>query len=88
MPASKHIAVLSVRLPESDLRRFKSIAASRGVTLQQAVHEAIQAWTSRKKPANLLPLEALRGSLAGYDVEKIMREDREHELAKDKARMR
>ena len=88
MTASKQIGVLSVRLPKPELRRFKSIAANRGVTLQQAVHEAIQAWTSRSKPADLPPLDSLRGSLAGFGAVKFMREDREHELAKDEARMR
>jgi hypothetical protein len=88
MPASKQIAVLSVRLPASELRRFKSLAASRGVSLQQAVHEALRAWASRSKPADLLPLDQLRGSLAGFDALKFMHADREAELAKDKARMR
>lgn len=88
MPASKHIAVLSVRLPEAQLRRIKSLAASRGVTLQEAVHQALETWARKLKPAVRLPLEALEGSLAGFDVERIMREDRKAELAKDRARIR
>ena len=88
MSASKQIAVLSVRLPASKLRRIKSLAASRGVTLQAAVDQALEAWALHLKPAVPLPLDALEGSLAGVNVEKIMRQDREAELAKDQALMR
>jgi hypothetical protein len=88
MPASKQIAVLSVRLPASKLRRIKSVAASRGVTLQEAVHQALEAWALHLKPAVPLALDALEGSLSGIDVDRIMREDREAELAKDQARTR
>jgi hypothetical protein len=31
MPARKHFEVLSVRLPESDFRHFKSVAAGREI---------------------------------------------------------
>ena len=65
MPASKQIAVLSVRLPASKLRRIKSLAASRGVTLQEAVDQALEAWALHRRPAVPLPLDALEGSLAG-----------------------
>jgi len=88
MPASRQIAVLSVRLPEAELRRIKSLAASRGVTLQEAVHQALQAWAFNSVRAMLPPLDALEGSLADVDVEKIMQEDRERELAKDRGRLR
>ncbi len=86
MTASKQIAVLSVRLPTSKLRRIKSLAASRGVTLQEAVDQALEAWALRLKPALPLSLDALEGSLAGVDVERIMREERKAELAKDRGR--
>ena len=88
MPANKQVSVLSVRLPASQLRRVKCMAASRGVTLQEAVHQALQAWAFNAKPARPLSLDALEGSLAGVDVEKIMIEDRKSELAKDRARFR
>lgn len=88
MPASKQIRVLSVRLPEAELRRIKSLAASRGVTLQEAVHQALETWASQLKSAVRLPLEALEGSLAEIDVEKMMRLDRKAELAKDRARLK
>ena len=88
MTASKQIAVLSVRLPESELRRIKSLAASRGVTLQEAVHQALEVWASHLQPSVALPLDALDGSLAGVDVERLMRQDRKAELAKDRALLR
>jgi hypothetical protein len=88
MTVSKQVAVLSVRLPASKLRRIKSLAASRGVTLQAAVDQALEAWALHLKPALPLPLDALEGTLAGVDVERIMREDRKAELAKDQARAR
>ena len=87
MPASKQIRVLSVRLPQNELRRFKSLAVRRGVTLQKAVREALRAWEASNEPNLLLSLDELQGSLAGFDVVKAMLEDREHELAKDKARL-
>jgi hypothetical protein len=84
MPASKQVGVLSVRLPEPELRRIKSLAASRGVTLQEAVHQALEAWSSHLRPAIALPLDRLQGSLARLDVEKLMRRERKAELAKDR----
>jgi hypothetical protein len=76
--------MLSVRLPEPELRRIKSLAANRGVTLQEAVHQALQVWASRRKPPVALPLDALQGSLARLDVEKLMRQERKAEIARDK----
>ena len=87
MPANKQISVLSVRLPQPELRRIKSLAASRGITLQEAVHQALQAWAFKSRPTVLPPLDALEGSLSGVDVDKIMRGDRRSELAKDRARL-
>ena len=86
MPASKQVGVLSVRLPEPELRRIKSLAANRGVTIQEAVHQALEAWASHLRPAVAPPLDRLQGSLAGFDVEKLMRRERKAELAKDKGR--
>ena len=87
MPANKQVSILSVRLPQSELRRIKSLAASRGITLQDAVHQALQAWAFKSGPQTLPPLDALEGSLAAVDVAKIRREDRQAELAKDRARL-
>ena len=80
--------MLSVRLPEPELRRIKSLAASRGVTLQEAVYQALQVWASHRRLQAPPPLDALEGSLADVDVEKLMRQDRKAELAKDRARLR
>jgi len=80
--------MLSVRVPQSELRRIKSIAASRGVTLQKAVRQALQAWAFNSGAIALPSLDALEGSLAGVDVAKIIREDREAELAKDRSRLK
>lgn len=84
MSASKHSKVLSVRLPEVELRRFKSLAAARGVSVQDAVHQALDIWAMSLGTAHSQPLAALEGSLAEIDVEKMMRSEREAELAKDR----
>lgn len=52
--------------------------------MQDAVDQALEAWALHLKPAVPLSLDALEGSLAGIDVERIMREDRKAELAKDR----
>jgi hypothetical protein len=84
MQASKQIKVLSVRLPETEVRRFKSLAASRGVSLQEAVQQALEIWSAETRKMPPEPLEALEGSLADVDIEALMRQDREAELRKDR----
>ena len=64
--------------------QFKSVAASRGVTVQEAVHQALEAWTSEIQKKTPGPLDALEGSLADVDIETLMRRERETELAKDR----
>jgi hypothetical protein len=87
MAASKHLKVLSVRLPEAELRRFKSLAASRGVTVQTAVHQAMEAWASQdNRDALLEPLAALEGSLADVDVFRLLREEKTAEARKERDR--
>jgi hypothetical protein len=83
MPASKQLKILSVRLPEPEFRHFKSIAAARGISVQEAVHQALEAWISEFPKASLESLAALEGSLASVDVESLMRREKELELAKD-----
>ena len=73
-------------MPVPELRRIKSLAARRGVTMQEAVHQALEAWASHLQPAVALPLDALQGSLAGVDVAKLMRQERKAELTKDRRR--
>ena len=84
MPINRQMARLSVRLPKTELSRIKKLAVSRGVTLQEAVHQALEVWASRLKPAVALPLDTLEGSLARPDVEKLMRQERKAELAEDR----
>jgi hypothetical protein len=83
MSANKQVRILSVRLPEPQLRRVKSLAASRGVTIQEAVQQALDVWASHVQVA-ALPLEELQGSLASVDVEKLMQRERKAELTKDR----
>ncbi|HEX4169738.1 MAG TPA: ribbon-helix-helix protein, CopG family [Bryobacteraceae bacterium] len=83
MSASNHLKILSVRLPEPEIRRFKTLAASRGVSVQDAVHEAIEKWASSFQNVSREPLDVLEGSLAEVDVESLRQRERETELAKD-----
>jgi hypothetical protein len=83
MTASNHLKLLSVRLPETELRRFKSLAASRGVSVQTAVHQALDAWASEERKALLEPLAALEGSLADVDVFRLLREEKAAEARKE-----
>jgi hypothetical protein len=83
MPASKHLKVLSVRLPEPEVRRLKTLAASRGVSVQEAVHQALETWISGTPKGSPEALDALQGSLANVDVETLLRQEKKAELAKD-----
>jgi predicted RNA polymerase sigma factor len=84
MPASKQMRLLSVRLPEAELRRFKSLAASRGVTLQDALHQALDAWARSSPRSSPESLDALEGSLRDVDVNGLRRSEREAELGKER----
>lgn len=60
--------VLSVRMPEGELRRLKSRAAARGKSLQAAVTEAVDIWMSQPERTQYERDAAfwkLRGSLSG-----------------------
>ena len=59
MPASE-TKLLSVRLPEAEKRRIKIMAASQGVTIRQAIHEAFDAWASQLQSPAATP-DAARG---------------------------
>jgi Ribbon-helix-helix protein, copG family len=61
---------LSVRLPEPAMRRIKSLSALRGVSLQEAVQQALDAWASQPQPAETHALDQPPGSLAGVGLEK------------------
>jgi len=57
--------LLAVRLPEAERRRIKSLAASQGLTLQEAVHQAIEAWASKLQAEGALMLEPWPAPPAG-----------------------
>jgi hypothetical protein len=86
MSASRHFKVLSVRLPEPEIIRFKNMAASRGVTVQEAVHLARETWASGVSQTRE-SFNALQGSLAEVDVEDLMRRELQAELAGDQRSM-
>jgi predicted DNA-binding protein/uncharacterized protein (DUF433 family) len=67
MPASE-TKLLSVRLPEAEKRRIKILAASEGLTIAQAIHEAFDAWVAHLQSRKRAP-EA-RGTSAAGDSEK------------------
>ena len=68
MPASE-TKLLSVRLPEAERRRIKIMAATEGVTIRQAIHEAFDAWASRlQSPAPAA--DAPHGTPAGTDSDR------------------
>ena len=84
MQGSKQIKIVTVRLPASEIRRVKSAAAGRGITVQEAVHQALDAWLSTFPSTGADHLTDLEGSLADVNVERLMREDRDAELAADR----
>jgi hypothetical protein len=70
---------------EAELRRFESAAASRGISVQTAVHQAMEAWVSSEGTDPVAePLESLEGSLANVDVFRLLREEMEVEDRKDR----
>src|SRR5271157_5126928 len=68
MPASE-TKLLSVRLPEAEKRRIKIMAASQGVTIRQAIHEAFDAWALQLQSRAPTP-DAARGIPAGADSDR------------------
>jgi hypothetical protein len=77
------LRIMSVRLPGVDVRRFKSVAASRGVSVQEAVHQALESWVAQVPNKLSGPLDDLEGSLADVDVTDLLRQEKELELSKD-----
>ena len=84
MSAGEQVKVLSVRLPESEISQFERLAASRGVSVQDAVHQALQSWASEPRHTPVEPLDALEGSLIDVDVFGLMRQEKEAELDKER----
>ena len=87
MTASKRLKILSVRLPEPEVRRIKSLAATRGVTVQEAVHQALESWALAAPNVAPESLSALQGSLSEVDVFAIMKREKKAELARDRRRL-
>ena len=67
--APSETKLLSVRLPEAERRSIKIMAASQGVTIRQAIHEAFDAWAAQLQSRAHTP-DAGRGTPAGADSEK------------------
>jgi hypothetical protein len=76
MMANQSTKLLAVRLPEAEKRRIKSLAASQGLSLQEAVHQAMEAWASQLGAEGALPFVPLSGSQASSDVQKAGRQGR------------
>src|SRR5271167_1211898 len=66
--------LLAVRLSEAERRRIKSLAASQGLTLRGAVHEAFEAWASQLQPEGAPSPDPLPGPLPGAGSEKPKRQ--------------
>jgi Ribbon-helix-helix protein, copG family len=58
---AKSTKLLAVRLPEAEKRRIKSLAASRGLSLQEAIRQAIELWVSQPGPDDEPPFEPQTG---------------------------
>ena len=56
--ANQPTKLLAVRVPEAERRRIKSLAAIQGLTLQEAVHQAMEAWALKLQAEGVLPFEA------------------------------
>jgi ribbon-helix-helix CopG family protein len=80
---TKNTKLLAVRLPEADKRRFKSLAASRGISLQEAVRQALEVWASQLQPEGAPTLYPPPGSLAGADSKKPRQRNRAAKRTQD-----
>jgi hypothetical protein len=74
--ANEPTKLLAVRLPEAEKRRIKSLAASQGLTLQEAVHQAMEAWASKLQAEGALPVAPLADPLARVGFQKPKRQGR------------
>lgn len=84
MPASlQTVKLLSVRMPESKIRKLKMVAAHRGISMQEAVQQALESWLASSQKNSIDGLLSLRGSLSeSPDVDTMRHREREAELAK------
>jgi hypothetical protein len=65
--------LLAVRVPEAERRRIKSLAAIQGLTLQEAVHQAMEAWASKLQAEGTLTLEPWPAPEASTNLQKPKR---------------
>src|SRR5271157_193580 len=80
--------LFAVRLPEAEKRRIKILAASRGLTLQEAVRQMLDAWASQLRREGAPPLDTPPGPLAGADLEKPKRQAHAAKRTQDGRRSR
>lgn len=81
------VKVLSVRISQAEMRRLKSLAATRGMSVQKAVQEALDLWETQVSAPAAVPSDDLRGSLTGVDILALRREEKEKEMGKDRRRL-
>jgi hypothetical protein len=70
------LKLLAVRLPEAERRRIKSLAASQGLTLQEAVRQALNAWIAKLQAEGALSFAPMGDAVAGGDSQKPRRRER------------
>jgi len=61
----------------------KEYLASRGMSVQEAVHQALRSWAEESRSFAPEPLDALEGSLADVDIQGLLRREKEIELRLD-----
>ncbi len=64
------LKLFAVRLSEAEKRRIKALAASRGLTLRQAILEAFEVWASQLESEELAA-DLAWGASPDADVEKL-----------------
>jgi ribbon-helix-helix CopG family protein len=62
---AKTTKLLAIRIPEAEKRRIKSLAASRGLSLQEAIRQAIELWAAQPQTEDEAPSESLPGASSG-----------------------
>jgi hypothetical protein len=70
------LRLLAVRLPEAERRRIKSLAASQGLTLQEAVRQALDAWMSKLQAEGALSFAPIADAIGGSISQKPKRRER------------
>ncbi len=79
MSKSASVRVFSVRLPEAQRRQVKSLAASLGLSLQEVVHRALEAWVSQHDPQMSRRRNPQPAALGGAEQTSAAGRRRDHE---------